>query len=75
MQEQPTSDMLFPVRALISELSRDLTLLPGTLILTGTPDGVGFARKPPVYLQHGDEIVVEIAPLGRLVNRVRDAAM
>jgi 2-keto-4-pentenoate hydratase/2-oxohepta-3-ene-1,7-dioic acid hydratase in catechol pathway len=62
--------MLFPVRRLIAELSRDLTLLPGTLLLTGTPEGVGFARNPPVFLAAGDEIVVEIDGIGRLVNPV-----
>jgi 2-keto-4-pentenoate hydratase/2-oxohepta-3-ene-1,7-dioic acid hydratase in catechol pathway len=76
MQEQGSVDMLFPVRRLIAELSRDLTLLPGTLLLTGTPEGVGFARKvgfarnPPVFLAAGDEIVVEIDGIGRLVNPV-----
>jgi 2-keto-4-pentenoate hydratase/2-oxohepta-3-ene-1,7-dioic acid hydratase in catechol pathway len=70
MQEQGSVDMLFPVRRLIAELSRDLTLLPGTLLLTGTPEGVGFARNPPVFLAAGDEIVVEIDGIGRLVNPV-----
>ena len=70
MQEQGSEDMLFTVRRLVAELSRDLTLLPGTLILTGTPEGVGFARNPPVFLAAGDEIVVEIDGIGRLVNRV-----
>lgn len=74
MQEQPTADMLFPVRRLIAELSRDLTLLPGTLILTGTPEGVGFTREPPVFLQPGDDIVIEIDGIGRLANPVRAAA-
>lgn len=73
MQEQPTADMLFPVRRLIAELSRDLTLLPGTLILTGTPEGVGFTREPPVFLQPGDDIVVEIDGIGRLANPVQAA--
>ncbi len=74
MQEQGSQDMLFPVRRLIAELSRDLTLLPGTLILTGTPEGVGCARTPPVFLAPGDEIVVEIDGIGRLANPVRAAA-
>ena len=73
MQEQGSKDMLFPVRRLIAELSRDLTLLPGTLILTGTPEGVGFTRNPPVFLQPGDEIVIEIDGIGRLANPVRAA--
>ncbi len=70
MQDSNTSDMIFDVPALISDISQSLTLLPGTVILTGTPAGVGFARNPPVFLKDGDEIVIEIEGIGRLVNRV-----
>jgi 2-keto-4-pentenoate hydratase/2-oxohepta-3-ene-1,7-dioic acid hydratase in catechol pathway len=70
MQDWTTADMIFNVPALVSFLSQSTTLLPGTVILTGTPQGVGFARKPPVYLKHGDEVVIEIERLGRLVNPV-----
>jgi len=70
MQDGNTADMIFTVAELISLLSRDTTLLPGTVILTGTPAGVGFARTPPVFLAPGDEVVVEIGGIGRLVNRV-----
>jgi len=70
MQESSTSDMIFDVASLISDLSQSITLLPGTVILTGTPEGVGFARKPPVFLQPGDEIAIEIEKIGRLVNHV-----
>ena len=56
MQDANTSDMIFPVAELISFLSTGMTLLPGTLILTGTPSGVGYARTPPVYLQPGDTV-------------------
>ena len=70
MQDSNTSDMIFDIPALISDLSQSLTLLPGTVILTGTPEGVGFARNPPVFLREGDEIVIEIEKIGRLVNRV-----
>ncbi|MBW6486984.1 MAG: fumarylacetoacetate hydrolase family protein [Syntrophobacterales bacterium] len=70
MQNSNTADMIFDIPALISDLSQSLTLLPGTVILTGTPEGVGFARKPPVFLRDGDEIVIEIEKIGRLVNRV-----
>lgn len=73
MQEQSTGDMIFSVRQLISELSRDLTLLPGTVILTGTPEGVGFARNPPLFLQPGDEIAVEVDAIGVLTNHVEAA--
>ncbi len=65
--------MIFDVRELIRFLSEDTTLLPGTVIMTGTPPGVGFARKPPVFLKDGDEITVEIEGVGRLTNPVRSA--
>lgn len=70
MQQGHTSDMIFPVARLIHLLSQDTTLLPGTLILTGTPAGVGFARKPPVYLADGDRIEIRISGIGALVNPV-----
>ena len=70
MQCGVTSDMIFTVAKLISFLSRDTTLLPGTVILTGTPAGVGFTREPPVYLKDGDQVVVEIEGIGRLSNPV-----
>ena len=70
MQDGNTSDMIFPVATLIHLLSQDTTLLPGTVILTGTPSGVGFARTPPIFLAPGDEIAVEIDPIGRLLNPV-----
>lgn len=70
MQDSHTSDMIFDVRSLISDLSRSLTLLPGTVILTGTPEGVGFTRNPPVYLREGDEITIEIEGIGSLTNPV-----
>jgi len=73
MQNGNTSDMIFTVAELIAHLSRDTTLLPGTLILTGTPPGVGFARKPPVYLADGDLVSVEIEGIGTLENPVRNA--
>lgn len=70
-QEARTSMMIFPLPTLISELSRGTTLLPGTVILTGTPSGVGMARTPPVWLADGDVVEVEIEGLGVLRNRVR----
>jgi len=73
MQDGNTSDMIFPVARLIHLLSQDTTLLPGTVILTGTPSGVGFTRTPPVFLAPGDEIVVEIENIGRLLNPVVQA--
>jgi 2-keto-4-pentenoate hydratase/2-oxohepta-3-ene-1,7-dioic acid hydratase in catechol pathway len=70
MQDSSTSDMLFPVAQIVSDLSRSLTLLPGTVIMTGTPEGVGFVRKPPVFLRHGDVITIEIEKIGELTNPV-----
>lgn len=70
MQDATTGDMIFSVARLVSDLSRGTTLLPGTAILTGTPGGVGMARKPPVWLKQGDSVEVEIERLGVLRNRV-----
>ena len=70
MQDSNTSDMIFDVPTIIEFLSADKTLPAGTLILTGTPEGVGFARKPPVWLQAGDTIAVEIEHIGTLTNPV-----
>ena len=71
MQDSNTSDQIFDCRKLISFLSHNLTLLPGTVIMTGTPEGVGMARKPPVYMRAGDVIEVEIEGIGTLKNYVR----
>lgn len=73
MQESNTRLMLFPVATLVAELSRGTTLLAGTVVLTGTPAGVGAARKPPVFLQPGDVVEVEIERVGVLSNPVREA--
>ncbi len=73
MQSSNTADMIFSVAELIAFISRDTTLLPGTLILTGTPEGVGFVRNPPVYLAAGDTIEISIDGIGTLSNPVRDA--
>jgi 2-keto-4-pentenoate hydratase/2-oxohepta-3-ene-1,7-dioic acid hydratase in catechol pathway len=62
--------MVFDVATLISFLSGSRTLLPGTVILTGTPHGVGYARKPPQWLQPGDRVEVEIERIGTLRNPV-----
>lgn len=70
MQEDNTSHMVHSVAKIISFISRDTTLLPGTVILTGTPSGVGAARKPPVFLKAGDSVTVEIDGLGELTNPV-----
>ena len=70
MQDSSTSYMIFPVARLVSFLSEDTTLLPGTVILTGTPPGVGFARNPPVFLKPGDRVTVEVEKIGSLTNPV-----
>lgn len=70
MQDSSTSDMIFDVPTLIEFLTADKTLPAGTLILTGTPEGVGFARQPPVWLKRGDAIVIEIEGIGTLSNPV-----
>ena len=70
LQDWNTSDMIFDVPALIEFLSGSTTLLPGTVILTGTPHGVGFARKPPRFLKPGDRVSIEIEKIGTLTNPV-----
>jgi 2-keto-4-pentenoate hydratase/2-oxohepta-3-ene-1,7-dioic acid hydratase in catechol pathway len=70
MQDSSTSQLIFQVDQVIAYLSQIFTLLPGDLIFTGTPPGVGMARKPPVWLKAGDEVEVEIDGLGTLRNRV-----
>lgn len=74
MQDWNTNDMIFDVPTLIEFLSGSTTLLPGTVILTGTPHGVGMARTPPVFLKAGDTIDVVIEGIGTLTNPVIDEA-
>ncbi len=71
MQEGSTSQMVFGVASLISELSRGATLPAGTVLLTGTPAGVGMSRTPPVFLEDGQTVEVEIESIGTLRNTVR----
>ncbi|MEZ6210504.1 MAG: fumarylacetoacetate hydrolase family protein [Phycisphaerales bacterium] len=73
VQHAPTSSMIFPVFELIAELSRGMTLLAGTVILTGTPAGVGAGMSPPRFLSDGDEVTVSIEGLGSITNRVRNS--
>jgi 2-keto-4-pentenoate hydratase/2-oxohepta-3-ene-1,7-dioic acid hydratase in catechol pathway len=70
MQDATTADMVFSCAHLVSYLSHQFTLRPGTVILTGTPEGVGVARQPPVFLRPGDRIEVEVAEIGTLSNPV-----
>lgn len=71
-QSGNTSDLIFDVRELIVFLSASKTLLPGTVILTGTPGGAGHTMKPPVYLKSGDKVAVEIEGIGALMNTVTE---
>ncbi len=70
MQHSNTDEFVFSIPALLAFLSATMTLEPGDVVLTGTPPGVGFARQPPVYLQPGDVVEVEIEGLGVLRNPV-----
>ena len=70
VQDSTTANMVFGVADLIEYITRTITLEPGDLIATGTPAGVGAFRKPPVFMQPGDEITIEIEGLGSLTNPV-----
>ncbi len=71
MQKSNTNSMIFPVAELISFLSHHFTLEPGDVIMTGTPSGVGVFREPPIFMQDGDVIEIEIEGIGTLKNRCR----
>jgi len=73
LQDSNTDKMIFGVRELVAFISRGITLAPGDVISTGTPHGVGFARKPPVFLESGDEVVIEVEGVGQLSNPVKSA--
>ncbi|MBV8499549.1 MAG: fumarylacetoacetate hydrolase family protein [Candidatus Eremiobacteraeota bacterium] len=69
-QHSNTSKMIFTIARLIAELSRGMTLLPGDVIATGTPEGVGFARTPAEFLRDGDVVEIDIEKIGRLTNTI-----
>lgn len=69
-QDASTADMIFPVAEIVSQLSLGMTLLPGMIIATGTPSGVGFAREPKEFLQNGDLMETEVVGVGSLRNRI-----
>ncbi len=71
MQDSTTADLIFSVPEIVSYFSQNFTLLPGTLIFTGTPPGVGVARTPSRFLRPGDKIEVEVEGIGRLENIVQ----
>jgi 2-keto-4-pentenoate hydratase/2-oxohepta-3-ene-1,7-dioic acid hydratase in catechol pathway len=71
MQNSNTKNLIFNVNKIIAYASQGTTLLPGDLIPTGTPFGVGFSRKPPVFLKDGDECVCEVEKVGSIRNKIR----
>ena len=72
LQVTNTREMVFDVKTLVYELARAITLMPGDIILTGTGPGVGFVRKPPIFMKQGDTCEVEIEGVGLLSNPVRN---
>jgi 2-keto-4-pentenoate hydratase/2-oxohepta-3-ene-1,7-dioic acid hydratase in catechol pathway len=72
-QDARTQDLIFDIPTLIETCSRGITLLPGDIIATGTPAGVGMGLNPPSWLKHGDTVVIEIDGIGKLSNRFVDA--
>jgi 2-keto-4-pentenoate hydratase/2-oxohepta-3-ene-1,7-dioic acid hydratase in catechol pathway len=72
MQDGQTDDLVFPVRTLIKILSECMTLEPGDVVVTGTPAGVGYARKPPIWMKAGDTVEIEVPGIGKLVNTIKD---
>ena len=73
-QASRTSRMIFNIPRIISELSLGMTLEPGDVIATGTPQGVGFAMEPPQFLADGDEVVITVEGIGELRNRVEQVS-
>jgi acylpyruvate hydrolase len=74
VQDSTTSELIFPVAELIAYVSQALTLRTGDIIVTGTPSGVGFARKPPLFMKDGDVCEVQVEQIGTLRNPIRDEA-
>lgn len=74
MQSGNTADMIFPVDELIATLSEAITLQAGDVLVTGTPAGIGWARKPPLFMKEGDICEVEIESIGILTNPIRNEA-
>ena len=72
MQNASIDDLVFPVRKLITILSECMTLEPGDVVVTGTPAGVGYARKPPIWMKSGDLVEVSVEGLGRLSNPIAE---
>lgn len=75
MQSDNTDNMIFPVAEAIAYVTQGMTLEPGDIILSGTPSGVGMARKPPVWMKHGDVAEIEIEGIGALSNPIEDETL
>jgi 2-keto-4-pentenoate hydratase/2-oxohepta-3-ene-1,7-dioic acid hydratase in catechol pathway len=74
MQDGNTRDFIFKISDILADISEDMTLLPGDIIATGTPAGVGFFRDPPITLKVGDVVECRIEKIGAMVNRVEEAS-
>ena len=72
MQESNTDKLVFEIPEIISFLSQGFTLMPGDIIATGTPGGVGLFRDPQIFLKEGDLVEIEIERIGKIANRVRN---
>ena len=70
LQDGTTSDMIFKIPMLIEDISSAITLEPGDIIATGTPEGIAFMRTPPIFMRPGDTVEIEIEGLGILSNPV-----
>ena len=71
MQDSNTSNLVFDIRQIIEFVTQNITLVPGDLVLTGTPAGVGAFRTPPVWLQPGDEVTIEVEQVGSVRSVVQ----
>ena len=71
MQKSTTANLIFNVSALVSHISQTMTLEPGDVISSGTPSGVGYVRKPPIFLKQGDVVEIEVEGIGVLRNPVK----
>jgi 2-keto-4-pentenoate hydratase/2-oxohepta-3-ene-1,7-dioic acid hydratase in catechol pathway len=74
MQDGSSADMIFDIPAIIAFISEDITLLPGDIISTGTPSGVGIFRDPPVLLKAGDVVECKVENIGTISNTVTDGS-
>ena len=75
MQSDNTENMIFPVAEAIAYITQGMTLEPGDIIMSGTPSGVGLARKPPIWMKNGDVCEIDIEGIGLLSNPIADGAM